>query len=183
MTRTSHRTTLLFMALFGIAAGAIILIPAAARAQGTELGMDASVQTTFGSGTSITTVAIPQAAFRAGFFIAPLLSLEPRVGLIAISGGGSTGTIYSGSLGLLLHLPSARAGMGPYIRPFAGISGTSGSGSTSQAGAGVGLGVKLPMSDVLAARLEANYEHAFSSSSFDSANALGASAGLSYFIR
>lgn len=160
-------------------------VPCAAHAQATtELGTDASVQTTFGSGTNTTTVAIPSASIRVGFYAGPYVSFEPRVGVLSTSGGGSTATIYAGSLSLLLHASQARAGIGSYVRPFAGISGISGGGSNaSQAEAGVGVGVTLPLAGELGTRLELNYAHAFSSSDFDSANALGASVGLSYFIR
>lgn len=86
-------------------------------------------------------------------------------------------------LSALVHFSPSPAGIGPYLRPFAGITGVSGSGSSSQANAGVGLGVTLPLAGQLATRLEVNYAHAFSSSGFASANAVGASVGLSYFIR
>lgn len=163
----------------------VMSLPAAAHAQATtELGTDASVQTTFGSGTNVTTVAFPSASIRAGFYAGPYVSFEPRVGVLSTSGGGSTATVYAGSLSLLLHASQARAGIGPYVRPFVGITGVSGDGSsTSQTEAGVGVGVTLPLAGELATRLELNYAHAFSSSDFDSANALGANIGLSYFIR
>jgi hypothetical protein len=163
----------------------VMTAPLAAHAQATtELGTDASIQTTFGSGTNVTTVAFPSASIRAGFYAGPYLSFEPRVGVLSTSGGGSTATVYAGSLSLLLHTSQARAGIGPYVRPFVGITGATGGGSSaSQTEAGVGVGVTLPLAGELATRLELNYAHAFSSSDFDSANALGAHIGLSYFLR
>jgi len=158
-------------------------VPAVGRAQGVEIGTDAIVQTSFGGDPSVTTVAIPAAYIRVGFYPSSLISFEPRVGLISAIGGGSTSTIYAASLSMLLHLSQGRTGVGPYLRPFAGITGTAGDVSATQANAGVGLGVNLPITSSLATRLEANYAHAFSSSDFDSANAIGASIGLSYFIR
>lgn len=166
------------------ALAAFVLVAPTARAQGaTELGTDAEVQTTIGSGTNVTSVAFPSASIRAGFYAGPMLSFEPRVGVLSTSGGGSTTTVYAASLSMLLHAPQSRIGLGPYLRPFVGITGVSGDGSASQASAGVGLGMSLPLAGELATRLELNYAHAFSSNQFDSANALGASVGLSYFIR
>ena len=179
---TVRRTSI--MAAAAIATFAL-MSPAGAHAQTTtELGTDAAVQTTFGSGTNVTTLALPSASIRAGFYAGPYVSFEPRVGLLSTSGGGSTVTIYAGSLSLLLHASQARAGIGPYIRPFVGVTGASGDGSSaSQANAGVGVGVTLPLAGELATRLELNYAHAFSSSDFDSANAIGLGVGLTYFIR
>lgn len=172
------------MLLAAIAALALVP-PVTAHAQATtELGTDASIQTTFGSGTNVTTVALPTASIRAGFYAGPYVSFEPRVGVLSTSGGGSTVTVYAGSLSLLLHASQARAGIGPYVRPFVGVTGASGSGSSvNQANAGVGVGVTLPLASELATRLELNYAHAFSSSDFDSANAIGLGVGLTYFIR
>jgi len=160
-----------------------LAVPAMVRAQGVEIGTDAIVQTSIGSAPSVTMVAIPAAYMRLGFYPSSLVSLEPRVGLISAIGGGSKSTIYAASLSMLLHLSQSRTGIGPYLRPFAGMTGTAGDVSATQANAGVGLGVNLPITNSLATRLEANYAHAFSSNDFDSANAIGASIGLSYFIR
>lgn len=180
--RVSTRLTL---RIAGIAATLLAVVPAATRAQGTiELGTDATVQTTFGSGSNVTTVAIPSASIRAGFFAGSNISIEPRVGLISTSAGGGTTTVYAGSLSMLLHFSASPVGTGLYLRPFVGITGASGGGaSATQTNGGVGLGVTLPLRGELGTRLELNYDHGFSSSNFGSANAVGASIGLSYFIR
>ena len=152
---TARRTPVMnaVAALFTLFA---LVAPTAAHAQATtELGTDAAVQTTFGSGTNVTTVALPSASIRAGFYAGPYVSIEPRVGVLSTSGGGSTVTVYAGSLSLLLHASPARAGIGPYLRPFVGVTGASGDGSSaSQANAGVGVGVTLPLAGELATRLE-----------------------------
>lgn len=180
-----HRRPFARHCIVTAAVAVLALVPIVAHAQATtELGTDATIQTTLGSGTNVTSVAFPSASIRAGFYAGPYVSVEPRVGIIATSGGGSTVTVYAGSLSLLLHTSQARAGVGPYIRPFVGLMGASGGGdSATQTSAGVGLGVTLPVAGELATRLEFNYAHAFSSNDFDSANALGANIGLSYFIR
>jgi hypothetical protein len=149
-----------------------------------ELGIDAEVASTVGSSPNFTTVAIPAGVFRIGFFVSNDLSIEPRVAINSVSGGGSTFTTYRGELGLLYHfLPGERIGSGVYLRPFAGFMGQSGSGSDTQADLGIGLGTKIPFTDRLATRLEANYLHTFSSGSSTGGNQIGASIGLSFFTR
>ncbi|MEO7218397.1 MAG: outer membrane beta-barrel protein [Gemmatimonadaceae bacterium] len=151
-----------------------------------ELGVDAVIQSTIGETPNVTTVAIPEARFRVGFFVSNNLSIEPRVGITSVSGGGSTFTTYNGEVGLLYHfMTSERAGAGVYVRPFAGFTGVSGGGSDTQGDIGIGLGTKIPFADRLATRLEVNYLHGFSSNNNNNSggNAIGASVGLSFFTR
>jgi len=149
-----------------------------------ELGIDAVIASTVGSSPNYTQVSIPDAVFRVGFFVSNDLSIEPRVGISSISGGGSTFTSYNGELGLLYHfIPGERPGAGVYVRPFAGFTGTSGGGNDTQARIGVGLGTKIPFADRLATRLELNYGHAFSTDNNTGGNEIGASIGLSFFTR
>jgi hypothetical protein len=146
--------------------------------------VDAAVATTVGSDPHITTVAIPAAQFRIGFFVSNDLSIEPRVAITSISGDGSTFTTYAGELGVLYHfIPGERVGSGVYVRPFAGFMGESGDGSDTQADVGIGLGTKIPFTDRLATRIEANYLHAFSTDNSTGGNEIGASIGLSFFTR
>lgn len=172
-----------------LSVAAFVATAAAAGAQSTssnpiELGMDAVVQSTIGQSTNVTTVAIPEARFRVGFFVSNNLSIEPRVGVTSTSGGGSTYTTYNGEVGLLYHfMKGERTGAGVYVRPFAGFNGVSGGGSDTQTDIGVGLGTKIPFADRLATRLEVNYLHGFSSGNNSGGNAIGASVGLSYFTR
>jgi hypothetical protein len=149
-----------------------------------ELGVDAVVATSFANGSNVTTVAIPNAQFRVGFFVSNDLSIEPRVGITSISGGGSTFSTYTGEVGLLYHFAHVeRPGTGVYVRPFVGFDGASGSGNSTQAHLGIGLGTKIAFADRLATRLEAFYGHAFSAGSQSSFNQLGASIGISFFTK
>ena len=149
-----------------------------------ELGIDAVITSTVGSSPNYTTVSIPDAQFRVGFFVSNDLSIEPRIGIMSVSGGGSTYTTYNGELGLLYHfVPGERPGTGVYVRPFAGFTGVSAGGSDTHARIGVGLGTKIPFADRLATRLELNYGHVFSTNNSDGGNQIGASIGLSFFTR
>lgn len=173
--------------VFSMAMLAVTATNAGAQASQTgnpvELGMDAVVATTLGSSTKVTTISVPSAEFRVGFFVNNDLSIEPRIGVASISGGGSTFTSYQGELGALYHFGGERVGSGMYVRPFAGFNGVSGGGSDTQANLGIGLGTKLPFGDRLATRLEANYGHNFSTTNRPSENQIGASIGLSFFTR
>jgi hypothetical protein len=171
-----------FLSVAALAATATIAGAQTTTANPVELGVDAVVQSTIGDSPNITTVSIPEARFRVGFFVSNDLSIEPRVGITSISGSGSTFTTYNAEVGLLYHfVKGERVGTGVYVRPFAGFTGMSGSGSDTQGDIGVGLGTKIPFGDRLATRLEAMYMHAFSSDNSDGGNAIGASIGLSFF--
>lgn len=148
-----------------------------------EIGVDAAVS--FGlSSPSTTEIAIPVSLIRAGFFMSPVLSLEPWLGLNSFSGGGFSGTDYRLGVGLLYHFSASRAANQFYVRPFIGVHGESGdlgNGSTAQFGAG--FGVKLPLRDRLATRLEANFGHETGRAGDAGRDAIGLLAGLSFYTR
>lgn len=149
----------------------------------TELGADAVIAASLGD-NRYTTVAIPSPEFRVGFYVNNDLSIEPRVSIYSVSGGGSTDTQFTGELGLLYQLVrGARVGVGPYVRPFAGFAREFGSGSGTQAEVGAGVGTKIPFGDRMATRFEANFSHLSASDYSASVNQLALSIGLSYFTR
>jgi len=148
-----------------------------------ELGVDAVIATTLGD-NKYTTVSIPNADFRVGFYVNNNVSVEPRVSIHSASAGGSTYTEYSGEVGVLYHfVPSTRIGAGPYVRPFAGFVAETGGPSETQAEFGAGVGTKIPFGDRMATRIEANYAHFSSSDYSDSVNQLAFSIGISFFTR
>jgi hypothetical protein len=164
--------------------------PAAANGGRTmEYGIDAGVSLNMGT-PKVTTVSIPVGTFRAGFYVNDRVSLEPMVNFSSHSGGGASSYDYNAALGLLWHFHDSPVGNGPYIRPFAGFTGShfsggSSSGSSSDGLAGAGLGVKLPWGERMAWRFEANYTHVFESNNTPgfSNNNIGLNAGISYFVR
>jgi hypothetical protein len=137
--------------------------------------MDAGI--TFGLGTpSITTIEIPAQQIRMGFFVSPALSIEPTFGLVSVSGGGVSGTVYNIGAGVLYHFSPSRAANQFYLRPFLNVVGSSGGGtSNSTAFFGVGGGLKVPLRDRIASRFEANFAHG------NGNNAIGLLAGLSFY--
>ena len=180
MVRLSVASVIVALAVCATGAAAQNAAPAGRTV---ELGIDAVIATTLGD-NKYTTVAIPNADFRVGFYVNNDLSIEPRVAINSVSGSGSTYTEYKGELGVLYHfVPGPRVGAGPYVRPFAGFIGESGGGSETQAEFGVGVGTKIPFGDRMATRIEANYAHLSSSDYSDSVNQLAFSIGISFFTR
>ena len=154
-----------------------------------ELGIDAGVSIGLGD-NSVTVINIPAQAFRIGFFFDDNMSLEPKISLNTITGSGNTFTSYLFELGLLYHFyregegrrvyppPALRSAF--YVRPFAGIVGTSDGNSNTDAVLGAGIGMKVPLVSRLASRFEANFAHRFGDAS---QNQIGLLAGLSFFTR
>lgn len=169
---------------------AMTLVTSAANAQDrpVELGIDAGLSVGLGD-NSVTRINIPAQAFRVGFFIQDNVSLEPKIAINTVSGNGDTFTSYLAELGLLYHFyrpgvrPRSYAGprSAVYVRPFAGIVGTSGGDNSDTNGLiGIGVGMKVPLVSRLASRFEANIAHTFGDFS---SNELGILAGLSFFTR
>jgi hypothetical protein len=146
-----------------------------------ELGVDAGL--TFGlDSPSSTVLQIPLRSIRAGFYLSPIVSLEPYLGLTSFSGGLS-GSQYDLGLGLLYHFSPSRAARQFYLRPFVGVSGASGDlGTGSDATFGVGFGGKFPLTDRLATRLEGNFARTGNGNG-GSSNQIGLLAGLSAYVR
>jgi hypothetical protein len=171
--------------VLSLAALSILALSASASAQRSgsmaspspEIGIDAGIS--FGLGDpSTTTISIPAQHIRMGFFVSPVLSIEPTLGLTSTSGGGATVTLYNVGLGALYHFSPSRAANQFYVRPFLNIVGFSGGGtSDSEAVFGVGGGLKIPLRDRIASRFEANFAHA------DGSDAIGLLAGLSFYTR
>jgi hypothetical protein len=172
--RIRVRATALFVA--------VLALPSFAWAQGrpVELGIDARVGFEL-SGSNTVSVGVPTQSFRAGFFVADAVSIEPRLSLNYIHSGESLVAL-AAELGPVFHFGSESGRSGPYLRPFGGINWLKvGSESDAQLTAGGGLGVKIPIAQRLATRLEATFTHAFESSELGGGNALGGTIGFSFF--
>jgi hypothetical protein len=169
--------------LLSLAALTMLTLSASASAQRSgsmanpspEIGVDAAL--TFGLGDAGNTVLdIPAGMVRVGFFVSPVLSIEPMLGLHSVKDAVTT---YQVGVGALYHFSPSRAANQFYVRPFIEIAGISisGGGSDSQALFGVGGGLKMPLRDRIATRFEANFQHT------DGADAIGLLAGLSFYTR
>lgn len=160
----------------------VVAVPYSLSAQAArpiELGIDAGISFSLDD-PKVTIVSLPAQSFRAGFFISNRISLEPKVSLMSVSGGGERLTLWSAELGVPIHLSVSPIGRGYYVRPFGGGSGASGGGESESGGyAGIGLGGKFGINDRLATRIEGNYAISFE----DDSHALGLLIGLSFFTR
>jgi hypothetical protein len=176
--------------LLSLAALSILTLSASASAQRSssanpspEIGMDAGIGFRL-TDPSITTIAIPVQAIRMGFFVSPVLSIEPTLGLVSFSGGGVSGTDYAIGVGALYHFSPSRAVNQFYVRPFIEINGSSGdAGSGSSVAFGVGGGLKMPLRDRIATRFEANFAHDGGRNGGGSSDMIGLLAGLSFYTR
>ena len=138
-------------------------VPATVEAQGApiEWGVDGGVTISFDP--TVTIVSIPVSQVRAGFFFSPTLELEPRLGLLSISGSGERFTQIQLDLGLLMHFGASRLQTQTYLRPFVGVSSTDVDDGDSATGgsAGIGVGWRLPIGSRFAFRPEINYRFLF----------------------
>ncbi len=169
--------------VLSLAALSILALSATASAQraGTmanpspEVGLDASLTIGLGDADG-TSINIPAQHIRMGFFVSPVLSIEPTFGLTHES---DAFTAYQLGVGALYHFSPSRVQSQFYVRPFIAIDGVSisGGGSDSQARFGIGGGMKIPLRDRIASRFEANFQHT------DGADAIGFLAGLSFYTR
>lgn len=172
-----------------VMASAVSLASSAAGAQagrGVELGIDAGVAIGLGD-NSQTVIDIPAQAFRAGFAMTDRVTIEPKLGLSIVTGGGDTFSSYRAEVGALYHLASRadRMRSGVYVRPFAGLTGFSaGSGSNDVSDTngllGLGVGLKVALLSRFSSRFEANIAGTFGD---DSSSQIGLLAGLSFFTR
>jgi hypothetical protein len=176
--------------LLSLAALTILTLSASASAQRSgsmtnpspEIGMDAGLAFRLTDPTGAV-LAIPIPAVRMGFFVSPVLSIEPTLSIISTSGDAfGSGTTYSLGVGALYHFSPSRAAKQFYVRPFIGIDGASGdAGSGSSVTFGVGGGLKVPLRDRIATRFEANFGHNGGSNGGGSSDAISLLAGLSVY--
>lgn len=145
-----------------------------------ELGIDAGLSVLV-NGNTVTVVSIPASTFRAGFRVAPQITLEPRVGFNHITGGGSSLTALDAGLHALFELASAPAGPEVYLTAGAAlIYADTGVGSGTDQTIGAGVGVRLPTSvDRLAFRLEGRADRQLDAS----VTTISALVGISFFTR
>jgi hypothetical protein len=134
---------------------------------------------------SFTVVSLPLREVRLGFFATPSVELEPRLGLVSSSGGGTHSTDLEFGFGLLYHFTPSRAEAQPYVRPFVQVESRSSSGSRSATAPtlGVGLGAKLPIHPRFSIRPEINFGHTFENDLVGAGNTIQLLLGVSAFSR
>jgi hypothetical protein len=167
----------------GLLVAAVALLPLsrlAAQSKPIELGTDIGMSLDFGGGT-LTTVSIPTSSLRVGFWMNDRVSVEPNLGFTWLHFSGENITTLDAAVALLYHFNTDPSRARPYVTVFPGLTHLSAGASSTQFFGGAGLGVLLPLQERLAARLEGQYSHTFSSDEVGSGNTVAARIGFSYF--
>lgn len=119
-----------------------------------------------------------------GFYLQPGMSIEPTLAFSTLSGGGSSLTTISAGIALPFYFAKGWGRKGGYLAPRATYNSLSGSGtSTTQFALGAAIGTKVPLNDMAALRLQANFDYGFESSGVASTTVIGALMGLSVFLK
>ena len=120
-----------------------------------------------------------------GFYLSPGLAVEPTLAFSTFAQSGDNLTVFSAGIALPYYFAKGWGRKGPYLAPRATYNSFSASGGTSanQFAAGAAIGTKVPLNDMAALRLQANFDYGFESSEVISTTAFGAFVGLSVFIK
>jgi hypothetical protein len=167
----------------------------AQRSGGAEIGVDGEIRRELTNDPQVTIAEFPISRIRAGFFVSPIISLEPAVHLTYLSSNGETDTGADLLVGVLFHFQPDRRRPQPYVRPFVELTHSSftvvsdipggvtqrQSESFSETALGAGLGIKLPLTAALSTRIEGAYGHTLKRDGIEGRNAVSLLIGLSYF--
>ena len=154
--------------------------PAAARAQGVELGIDLELSYST-EDPGVTVLTVPNGSLRAAFPVNPNVSVEPRLSFQYARASGNSVSLLDIQLGVLWHLNTDRTRSTVYLRPFFGHTHAGGSFASGDASSlGGGVGVKFPQGERLAIRLEGGYRHSLEDGVSGQIFAL---LGISFFTR
>lgn len=119
-----------------------------------------------------------------GFYLSPGLAIEPTVSFSTLSGSGESLTILGIGAAVPFYFAKGWGRKGPYLAPRVTYNSFSGGGqSATQFTAGAAFGTKVPLNDMAALRLQANFDYGFESSDVISTTAFGALIGLSVFLK
>jgi len=141
-----------------------LLIAAPVTAAEVEIGSSLASGMIGLGDNDFSTFGIPSSGFGvispgvyAAFYATPNVALEPQVGLIVASSGGSSEHVLNvaGQLDYFLK-PSGEPA--PFVFAFAGLLDSSGSGVTPKT-VGAGAGYRVPVGDRLAFRFDGRYTH------------------------
>ncbi len=129
--------------------------------------------------------AIGGATVGVGFYVAPGIAVEPTLAFSTLAQSGDNLTVFSAGIALPYYFAKGWGRKGPYVAPRATYNSLHASGdvSVNQFAVGAALGMKLPLNDMAALRLQANFDYGFESSDVVSTTAFGALVGLSVFLR
>ena len=146
-------------------------------------GCDGVFELTTGGASSGVFTGFGGGSVAAGFYLSPGMAIEPTLALSLLSGGGETLTILSLGVAVPYYFDKGWGRNGMYLAPRLTYNSASGGGeSSSQVALGIGLGTKVPLNDMAALRLQANFDYGFEGD-FSSTTSFGAFFGLSVFLK
>jgi hypothetical protein len=116
-----HRKVVTSVAIAALALAAPMK-SARAQEKGVELGvgMLSWMQTSCSGCTSLNTFTTGGGYVLAGFYLNPMIALEPRLAVSSTGGGGSTLTIFSIGLGLPIYFAKTWGHNGWFVEPSIG---------------------------------------------------------------
>jgi len=167
----------------------LTLAASGARAQGKAVELSAGLlgfTSLSCSGCSSNSIISTGGSYAAvGFYLSPRLEIESSLSLQIANASGSNATVLGLAVGVPIYFDENWGRKGWYVAPrFTYLDAScSGCGSASQFGAGIAVGGKLPLNENAALRMQASYDYGFESSNVVSTSTIGASIGLSVFVK
>jgi hypothetical protein len=181
-----HRNVVTSVAIAALALAAPMK-SARAQEKGVELGvgMLTWAQLSCSGCSSTNTIMTGGGYVLAGFYLNPMIALEPRLSVSSTSGGGSNLTIWGISLGVPFYFAKTWGHNGWFVEPSIGYRTVSATGASSlnQTTFGAEIGGKVPLNKDAAMRIGGFYEYGNKSGSYPQTNTFGIEFGLSAFLK
>jgi hypothetical protein len=179
------RKSFRILAVTAIALAATALT-AQAQEKATEItaGVLALGSTSCDGCNSVFSIATGGSYIAVGFYLSPSIAIEPTLSVAFASSDGSSATAFGIGAAIPYYFRKNWGRSGPYLAPmitYLSFSCTDCDGA-SQLGAGVALGTKLPLNDMAALRMQAEFNYGFENDNFLATTTFGASFGLSVFL-
>jgi hypothetical protein len=179
------RKFLRISALAALALGATALT-AQAQGKATELtaGVFALGSTSCDGCDAVFSLATGGSYIAAGFYLSPSIAIEPTLSVSLLSSDGESVTAFGIGAAIPYYFRKNWGRSGPYLAPritYTSFSCTDCDGA-SQLGVGLALGTKLPLNDLAALRMQAEFNYGFENDDFLATTNFGASFGLSVFL-
>jgi hypothetical protein len=118
-----------------------------------------------------------------GLYLSPRVAIEPTLALNLLSSDGESLTILSLGVAVPYYLKQGWGRKGTYFAPRLVYNSISGGGeSANQVALGIAVGTKVPLNDMAALRVQANFDYGFEGD-YASTTSFGAFLGLSVFLK
>ncbi len=187
------RLRIILLAVLALAAGATV---AMAQEKATEItagvlglgyttcnGCDGVFEIATGGASSGAFTGLGGGSLAVGLYLSPGVAIEPTLALNLISSGGESLTMLSLGVAVPYYFKQGWGRKGTYVAPRLVYNSIGGGGeSANQVALGIALGTKVPLNDMAALRVQANFDYGFEGD-FSSTTSFGAFLGLSVFLK